>query len=83
MKRFLAVVLAAVLVGTAAAAEHIRSDGHGGFWNSDGSHTRSDSHGGYWHSDGSHTRSDNHGGYWTAIREATGTAAIGCRTVLM
>ena len=73
MKRFLAVVLAVVLVGTAAAAEHIRSDGHGGFWNSDGSHTRSDSHGGY----GTRTgviqgvtitavigMSDGHGGYW-------------------
>lgn len=41
MKRFLAVVLAVVLVGTAAAVEHIRSDGHGGFWNSDGSHPES------------------------------------------
>lgn len=48
MKRFLAVVLAVVLVGTAAAAEHIRSDGHGGYWLPDGRHVRSDGHGGFY-----------------------------------
>ena len=64
MKRFLAVVLAVVLVGTAAAAEHIRSDGHGGYWLSDGSHVKSDGHGGYREPDGRHVRSDGHGGFY-------------------
>ena len=46
-----------------ACAEHIRSDGMGGFYTDQG-HVRSDGMGGYYHPNGDHQRSDGFGGYY-------------------
>lgn len=43
---------------------HVSSDGSGGYWTKEG-HVSSDGSGGYWTPGGGHVSSDGSGGYWT------------------
>lgn len=52
-------------VGPNALANHIASDGRGGYIMSNGSHVSSDGRGGYIMPNGSHVSSDGTGGYFT------------------
>ena len=56
-------LLLASSLSLCAHADHIKSDGNGGFFTSD-DHIRSDGNGGYFTSDG-HIRSDGNGGFFT------------------
>ena len=49
--------------GPNALADHVASDGYGGYILPDGSHMASDGYGGYIMPDGSHVASDGYGGY--------------------
>ena len=55
-------ILCLIILSIPAFAEHIRSDGMGGFY-TDNDHIRSDGMGGYYTNEG-HIRSDGMGGYY-------------------
>ena len=57
-------LLLAGVLSFCAHADHIRSDGNGGFYTTD-EHVRSDGMGGFYTSDG-HVRSDGNGGFYTS-----------------
>ena len=65
MKKVLFAFLAVTLFLTASAmAGHIRSDGHGGYYDESGKHIRSDGHGGYYDPQKGHIKSDGKGGFY-------------------
>lgn len=59
----IAVLITSWCLSFSVFAEHIRSDGFGGFYTDEG-HVRDDGFGGYYMPDGSHVRSDGFGGYY-------------------
>lgn len=69
MNRLIRIMTLALALGTVltlssqASAEHMRSDGRGGYYTHDG-HIRSDGRGGFYTHDG-HIRSDGRGGFYT------------------
>ena len=66
MIKRISLLVTVLLAGMAmtASAGHLRSDGFGGYYDSDGGHYRSDGFGGFYDPDGNHVRSDGFGGYF-------------------
>jgi hypothetical protein len=63
--KYIFIFLFGILTISTVQAEHIRSDGYGGYYDANGGHIRSDGNGGYYDTNGGHIRSDGFGGFYT------------------